>query len=747
MPSGLKLNEKTGAITGKPSRAGEYSVTFQATTSSGVSTKDVTIIIHDKPVKPTIKTSSLAEGHIDTEYSQALVITGTTPMTITVTGLPNGLSVNSSTGYISGTPSTAGTYSVKITAENIATELENKPVTKTLKLVIKAQSPVIDFTDDALPDAKLGESYSYTFSISSGTGPFTWKASGLPSGMKFSSGVLSGTPTKAGKFKITLTVSNSGGKDTLQVPLTVLQVPVITTPKLANATTGKKYSAKISAKGTTPITWNIDGLPDTLTYTLNKDGTTVTITGTPEEADTYPLTITASNSAGTSSVSANLKVNGVAPKLSASLGKGTVGIDYTGSKISATGTKPITFAYSISQSDRNKFGINSLDDLDLSFNYDADEGTASITGTPTRSVKALPITITAENSSSNGKPASKTVKLTIAGQKPAFTEPDDSTVTLKVLQKESVSLNFTVTGTPDITFSMNKISGFTLTKTGDYTATLSGTAPSKDGKTTITVTAANADGKATRKIIIQTYTAPKITTTSLSAATLNKNYSAKLAVTGTKTITWTLDGELPDGMKFNKGSFSGKPKEAGTFALSVTAENDIGTDTQEFTLTVKDPNNTKVAAEEVTENTNELYAYDESIPEDTEVNAEAKAESESAITFGSERNANSLSAGQSAILSDGGYVIAKVLPEMKVSESAMYDIEVELDESIETGAKLIWFAFPKDYESSDDDEIAEFYDESGAEIDCVPESHKFTVGAWLNEGITYEPIIAVKSEK
>ena len=749
MPSGLKLNTSTGAITGKPSRAGEYTVTFQATTSAGVSTKDVTIVIHEKPKKPAIKTGSLAQGYINTAYSQEIITTGTAPITITADGLPNGLSVNSSTGYISGTPVTAGTYSVKITAKNIATELENKPVTKTLKLVIKAQPPVIDFTDDALPDATLGEAYSYTFNISAGTEPFTWKASGLPSGIKMSNGTLSGTPTRTGSFRVNLTVSNTGGKTTLKIPLTVLQAPKITAPKLADAATGKKYTAKLSANGTTPITWNIDGLPDTLTYSSNTQGTTLTITGTPEEMNTYPLTITASNAAGSVSLSASLKVNGVAPKLSASLAKGYVGSDYTGSKISATGTKPVTFGYSISNSDKKKFGISSLDDLGLSFNYDADEATASITGTPTGSVKALPITITAENAASNGKPVSKTVKLTIAGQKPTFTEPDDSSVTLKVLQKESVSLNFTVTGTPDITFSMNKTSGFTLTQTGDYTATLSGTAPSKDGKTTITVTASNADGKATRKIIIQTYTAPNITTSSLSAATLNKSYSAKLAVTGTKAITWTLDGELPDGMKFNKGSFSGKPKEAGTFALSVTAKNDIGTDTQEFTLTVKDPKNVTAVPEEAPENANELYVYDDSIHEDAESKSESKAESgsESAITFGNERNANSLSAGQYAMLNDEGYIIAKVLPEMKVSESAMYDIEIELDESIETGAKLIWFAFPKDYESSDDDEIAEFYDESGAEIDCVPESHKFTAGVWLNEGITYEPVIAVKSEK
>ena len=534
------------------------------------------------------------------------------------------------------------------------------------------------------------------------------------------------------------------------MPLTVLQAPVIAMPKLANATTDKKYTAKISAKGTTPISWNISGLPDTLEYSYNATGTTLTITGTPEEIATYSLTVTASNAAGNSSVNATLKVNGVAPRLKATLGKGTVDDDYTGSNISATGTKPITFAYSISNSDMKKFGIESLEDLGLSFNYDADEATASITGSPVKSVKALPITITASNAASDGKPASRKVNLTIAGAKPTFTDPEDSSITMKVLQKADISLNFTVTGTPDITFSMNNATGFTLTQTGDNTATLSGTAPSKDGKTTITVTAANTDGKATRKIIIQTFTAPKITNSSLSSGTLNKNYSSKLAVTGTKTITWTLNGDLPDGMKFNKGTFSGKPTEAGTFELSVIAENDIGTDTKDFTLTIKDPNNVTAVPEEepaqISEHEDEIYD-DDSLREETEAEIESESKSESAITFGHERNELSLSAGQSAMLNENGYTVVKVLPEMKVSVSGMYDIDVELDESVETGAKLIWFAFPKNKESSSDDEIAEFYDESGKEITSVPESHKITVSAWLNEGVTYEPVIAVKSNK
>lgn len=93
------------------------------------------------------------------------------------------------------------------------------------------------------------------------------------------------------------------------------------------------------------------------------------------------------------------------------------------------------------------------------------------------------------------------------------------------------------------------------------------------------------------------------------------------------------------------------------------------------------------------------------------------------------------------------YKIIAELPELSFDESGQYDIEVFADESVSAGKKLFWFAFPHDSEPSSDDEIAEFYDESGKEIDSLPESHKFTVSAWFNEGITYKPVIAVKYEE
>ena len=92
-----------------------------------------------------------------------------------------------------------------------------------------------------------------------------------------------------------------------------------------------------------------------------------------------------------------------------------------------------------------------------------------------------------------------------------------------------------------------------------------------------------------------------------------------------------------------------------------------------------------------------------------------------------------------------GHKIAAVLPEIFVNESGLYDLEFEISEDIETGAKLIWLACPQNIEPSEDDDIVEFYNLDGEEITTVPEDHKISVSAWFNENIIYAPVIVVKN--
>jgi hypothetical protein len=125
LPVGLSLVSATGVISGTPTTAGKYDFTLQVIDSSGVTaTKDLSI----SAVVPTgITTTSLPNGKMNIAYSQTLVAfggIGSYTWTVTSGTLPTGISLIANSGYlgvmtgfITGTPTTAGTsnFTVKVT--------------------------------------------------------------------------------------------------------------------------------------------------------------------------------------------------------------------------------------------------------------------------------------------------------------------------------------------------------------------------------------------------------------------------------------------------------------------------------------------------------------------------------------------------------------------------------------------------------------------------------------------------------
>ena len=79
---------------------------------------------------------------------------------------------------------------------------------------------------------------------------------------------------------------------------------------------------------------------------------------------------------------------------------------------------------------------------------------------------------------------------------------------------------------------------------------------------------------------------PKITTESLNEGTVNAAYNQTLAADNNPTSWSVTNGALPNGLTLGNGTISGTPTAAGTSTFTVTATNDNGSDSKEFTLSI-----------------------------------------------------------------------------------------------------------------------------------------------------------------
>jgi hypothetical protein len=122
LPAGLALNPSTGELSGTPTTAATYNFTVTATNAAGAATSPtITVVIGTAtPTAPTITNPTVPNGTVGSFYSKTFAATGSSPITWSVLSgsLPAGLSLNSSTGLLSGTPTTAASYSFVIRATN-----------------------------------------------------------------------------------------------------------------------------------------------------------------------------------------------------------------------------------------------------------------------------------------------------------------------------------------------------------------------------------------------------------------------------------------------------------------------------------------------------------------------------------------------------------------------------------------------------------------------------------------------------
>ena len=267
LPPPLTINSSTGVISGTPSTAGTFNFTVRATdTTSLFDAQPLSITIAHSPIPPNITTTTLPGGTVNAAYSQPVRATGGTgalTWTISAGALPPPLTLNPTTGVISGIPSTAGTFNFTVRATDTLLLFD----TQSLSIIINAPPLALTITTTTLPTATVTHDYRARLAASGGTPPYTWSIdcqSSCPppaSGLSLSSsGAITGTPTTAGTFLETYRVRDSiGATVTKELTLSV-NPPALTidTTSLPDGRFDGRYFATLSASGgTPPYTWSI----------------------------------------------------------------------------------------------------------------------------------------------------------------------------------------------------------------------------------------------------------------------------------------------------------------------------------------------------------------------------------------------------------------------------------------------------------------------------------------------------------
>ena len=560
-PGNMSLVNDNGQVklAGTPTYAGTFNVTINASNGDGYALKTLKLVIEGAPSLPTINTASLPNGKVNESYSAPISVSGPSPITVYVSGIPAGLDfVN---GSLTGKPTTAGTYNVTVKATNNA-----GTVTKNLTLTVTGTTVKPVISTSSLPDGKVNQSYTATINIT-GSAPMNVSVSGFPKGLNFSNGTFTGKPIAAGSYNVTVTAVNSAGSTTKVLKMNITgesAAPSVETNSLPDGKVNESYNASLVITGSAPMNVSVAGLPSGLTISNNS------ITGKPTASGTYKIVINASNNFGTVSKTLTLNITGnaVPPVIGiTAFPDGKVNESYS-ADLRLSGTLPMMM---------NVSGLPSGIEL-------SDSGILS--GKPTYA-GTFNVTIKVSNSAGN---ATKTLRMNISGDaeptpasKPAISAsylPDAKVgeyYSADIGLTGSLPMNISITGMPQgFSFSSGILSGY----------------PQTAGNYNVTITASNSAGNVTKTLplkVTSNQTKPVIGISSLPAGKVGAYYSADLKITGTAPIKISVSG-IPAGLTITpSGVLSGYPKAPGTYNVTVKVSDMTGNTSKTMKMNITAP--------------------------------------------------------------------------------------------------------------------------------------------------------------
>jgi Bacterial Ig domain/Putative Ig domain len=309
LPSGLTLNASTGVISGTLGDADHgqspYQVTVTATDGSASDSQSFVWTVTPQVALQNPGSQGNAAGD-----SVSLALTGqdlsSGTLTYSAGGLPGGLSINASTGVISGTLSSgdaSGTpYAVTVTAGD-GTYSSSQTFSWTVSTIALPSPGDQDNLDDDTVSLSLAASYH-------GSGTLSYSASGLPDGLSLNtstgliSGTLSNTADADGPYTTTVTATDGSASATLTINWEVdPRVTVDSIDDQMNVPGDSVSFAAVSAEDASSdsVTWtySASGLPAGLSIDSTTGIISGTLTATVGASDT--VTVTASDGIGSAS--------------------------------------------------------------------------------------------------------------------------------------------------------------------------------------------------------------------------------------------------------------------------------------------------------------------------------------------------------------------------------------------------------------------------------------------------------------
>ncbi|MEV6298995.1 putative Ig domain-containing protein [Actinoplanes sp. NPDC051861] len=300
LPSWLTLTSG-GTVTGKPTVAGDTTSSIKVTDSLG-RTDTETITWHVvKPLSITVPTAS--ESVVNTAVSlQVKGVDGvpTTYRYTLLTDLPDGVELDRKTGLITGTFTKNGDYTITVRVEDANGR------TKEGTFVHTVHDPYGPLTLDAIAakQVALGSAASGSAVARGGDTKYTYTLKNAPANVTINAltGALSGSPSVAGRYLPTVTVSDGIGgtaSQTFELVVTTTTSLTFTAPNLVGADQTSASGSTVNLPVTTNagvlllknVQYTVTGLPPGLKLNNGQDA----VIGTPTTKGVYNVTITANS--------------------------------------------------------------------------------------------------------------------------------------------------------------------------------------------------------------------------------------------------------------------------------------------------------------------------------------------------------------------------------------------------------------------------------------------------------------------